>query len=104
MSQCAHGCALTRPAGIVPGQLAIIGTRMPPFIEIALDAAQPAGALEELRIGAAFLVRAVVADEHDQRPAVEPARRAADPTAAPMSRSMRTIIAANAAFGVGCER
>src|SRR5206468_7354553 len=45
-----------------------------PLVEIALDAAQPAGALEILGRAAAFLVRAVVADEHQQRAALDAER------------------------------
>jgi hypothetical protein len=37
------------------------------FVQIALDPAQAAGALEECWIGAAFTMRTIVADEQDQR-------------------------------------
>src|SRR5215212_7910231 len=44
------------------------------FVQIALDASQRAGALEEFRIAAALLMRSVVADKHDQRVSLDPAR------------------------------
>src|SRR5262245_56974945 len=39
----------------------------PAFVHIALDAAQTTVAVEEIRVGAALAVRAVVAGEEDER-------------------------------------
>ena len=46
----------------------------PSFVQVALDAAKPARALEEWRLGAPFPVRAVVAREDDERLSIESSR------------------------------
>lgn len=70
------------------------------LVQIPFDAAQSARALEEHRIATALLMGSVVADEHDEGAGVEVLLRTRS-ASRPMSRSIRVIIAANAAFGVG---
>lgn len=68
------------------------------FVQIALDAAKTARTLEKGGVGTAFLVRTVVAGEHDQRLTIDP------PRAQPIDQGADVAVHARDHGREGCMR